>query len=189
MTDDTQATSFDDLAIASPEQRLLVETARRMVEFAAEIIARGDEFEALLDATLANGQRAMAGVADLFREEVKPKAHAILRGLLLEVDASVYVLATEGWTLPLDVCRILPLDEDGEPDLVQPIHEDDRRISVLSLTGESTKGDAFAAVFRIREGAERRLMLDEPLILEMHGPEDADALSGSLATLLREERG
>lgn len=177
-------------------QREMVEMAKNLAELARagmdEGIAAGVPamigIRVAKDASQFAGQRGVVIVEHVMSEEMRAFAPQALRRLLREAQADAYVLMVESWTLPKSAMEALARrakEEGREFELDRPISEDDRRISVLSLHGESKAGEALAAVLRINEKDKRSLDLDNEEMFMIAGAGEAKG-EGRLVGLLDE---
>jgi hypothetical protein len=107
----------------------------------------------------------------------------VIAANLKRMGATAYVLASESWMLPLPKeCQ-----QKGKPvELERPVSEDDRRMSVIALTGENRAGDWVMVSLKILEGKKRKLDLEDPVHIGCGNKAKGDYGGGRLMGLLEE---
>lgn len=111
-------------------------------------------------------------VAPLFTEMMDDSKDTVLRMLLYASHAVAYAVATEGWALMQNDAKTA-LNPDGTVN--RPIRHDDRRVSVLSITGETKARDVLFGIWRIEEGEQRRVDVEgDALSLEVSNRDAPD---------------
>jgi hypothetical protein len=202
--------SLTELKPETLAQRELVDLASMLGDFARYTIeTSGEQFEAAafvlrtagppiadlpfpitVIAESKDGKKEVLAISvcELFAPKYTDlKPHA-LKALFRRLDAECYALASEAWMLELPVSKEQPVEAQlEEPELAVPVREDDRRISVLLLNGETTAGDQLFGTWRITEEAERKLDLANARALEFFNKQNDDArirLGGRLTGLL-----
>lgn len=176
-------------------QSMMVREAQKMAKFASDICPE-EEFCPLLlwsneaiRATKMNG--AVMSVQPLFAPGMERFRGPGLARILREQEADFYLLGSEAWTLPQEATRAIAESQGKlspesikDLELERPIREDDRRISVLMINGESREGDVLMAVFRIDEGNGRAVDLEKPEIFYIERKSKDVGSGGSLSGLL-----
>lgn len=183
-------TCFDDARKrddVTPLQMQMVEMAEAMVEMAKDAASAGD-VPAVMGIFTKGGERGLAMVSEVFTEKMREHAPEALRHLLVQADAQAYVLMSESWMLPQSAMEALKAQtKGGEFELERPISQDDRRISIVSLNGESLEGDVLFAAFRIDEANGRAIDLAKEETFFVGRATDKTSAKGRLAGLLRKQ--
>jgi len=175
----------------TPVQSEMVTMARALMELAKSTAGDG-EVPPVMAILTEDGTRGLAVVGGLFTEEARDEAPMALRELLRETKAKAYVLMSESWMLPQSAMQAMKpaleeAREKGEEfELARPISEDDRRISIVSLSGESVEGDVLFAAFRIDEKNGRAIDLEKEETFFVGRQTDKARAGGRLSGLLRE---
>ena len=160
----------------------LIKSEARMARFAKSRIDEGEEFQPMLEITSSDGSIMVIVLIGIFDIEMRPNKRGTIKAILRQHDAVSYVLASEAWMIGMDKDKI-QMDEQGQPILERPIREDDRRKSVLTITGENLNGDMVFSARTINEKPPRSLP-DKPDIFQTHTKSDPDRMQGDNMGLL-----
>ena len=186
MSDYKWIAKFGDM---TQSQQVLIGMAKVLLEFVHEIIVRrGKPFDPILQFASKDKLETMK-ITELFTDELAHIKGDILRGVLAQAKADFYCLATEAWGLTGDAVTAEMLETIKQGDVAK--HPN--RISCLTITAESIKGDVFGATWVIQElEGGRRIDFQEPVVLSLYNRDDVGEetifAEGAMVDLLAERR-
>jgi hypothetical protein len=177
-------TGIEDFEALTPTkmQKPLVMLASAMYVHAVRIIeSSGKDLAPLIHMLTPRGD-SVALLSDVFTPENERYKGQILRDLLQDHNASLYVLLSESWTLPEHV-RAQYRDLKDVP---LPVSEHPQRVSCVSISGENRQGDTIMGVWIIDDTYKPRKLARKADALFLLGWKDSIlGAGGDLTGLFR----